>query len=524
MARAVSNAFAVSIGLILLAAISPARATVTVESATFSPASFMDGKTVRVTAVVSSDETVAARFDVALMDPDTGKWLVDYDNALFVAIEPGQNTFERDFFVNAPPGVDPGPMAHSIAFRWDEEEATLAGEGIVSLLTPVSMPLRVLMYHKVGPVAYSPWWVTTKEFEGQMRFLKHYGYTVITLDDFMAYRLGEAPLPRKPILITFDDGYENLLTEAYPILSRPDIDFTAVCFAISRRMGETNEWDEGDNDPIINHLTYDQARFLHSTGVIDFQSHTQTHKNLANIADDPERLHKQLRGSKEDIETSIGGRVVHFCYPGGNGADIPAVHEAITQAGYFFSFAYTGIEDDCANKWAIERLYFDWHASVNYDPEVSGNFVPNILEDPDVVYPIIEQPTIEALDPLTGQALTGPVQAGQRVRLRVRTFNNRNDVWVRSLLRLDNDANADNGVLYDSHTADPCEDVGMMFLDDTYQTLEWTVEAPALGEAATIHAQVDFHDDPVVLRYRRLDWTPVFEVAPADGVAAWRLY
>ena len=81
------------------------------------------------------------------------------------------------------------------------------------------MSISVLMYHHVlendGTIA-----ISQKNFEAQMKMLAKGGYTTITPDELLAYKQGKITLPKKSVLITFDDGWRNNYIYAYPILKK----------------------------------------------------------------------------------------------------------------------------------------------------------------------------------------------------------------------------------------------------------------------------------------------------------------
>src|SRR5262245_60408758 len=96
--------------------------------------------------------------------------------------------------------------------------------GEVTIRTPrktrASSPLCVLMYHKVNDTRHNSVTVPPALFDQQMGALASLGYDVVSLDDVITHYTAGAPLPRHPVLLTFDDGYEDNLRHALPILER----------------------------------------------------------------------------------------------------------------------------------------------------------------------------------------------------------------------------------------------------------------------------------------------------------------
>ncbi|MGA9427849.1 MAG: glycosyltransferase, partial [Terracidiphilus sp.] len=103
----------------------------------------------------------------------------------------------------------------------------------------------VLLYHHVGPLregTYHQLTISAKAFARQIRWLARRGYTGILPSDWLRWLRDGTGLPRKPIMITFDDGYADIAQYALPILRR--YGFGATVFIVTARTGGTNTWDE----------------------------------------------------------------------------------------------------------------------------------------------------------------------------------------------------------------------------------------------------------------------------------------
>src|SRR2546422_11280523 len=97
------------------------------------------------------------------------------------------------------------------------------------------MKLPILLYHKIDRIPpgsrYPKNYVTPEQFEAQLAFLGRHGYTSVSFADYIAYRRGERLLPRRPIILTFDDGYRSNRTIALPLLRQ--FGFTAMIFLVA---------------------------------------------------------------------------------------------------------------------------------------------------------------------------------------------------------------------------------------------------------------------------------------------------
>jgi peptidoglycan/xylan/chitin deacetylase (PgdA/CDA1 family)/glycosyltransferase involved in cell wall biosynthesis len=199
-------------------------------------------------------------------------------------------------------------------------------------LVPPNIP--VLMYHRV--VEASPAgsrhgiWVGAREFDSQLRSLKARNYTPITFRQYRAFLRDGRPLPQKPILLTFDDGYEDNYTVAFPLLQR--YGFPAVVFLVADFSRRTNFWDP--DEPSAPLLAADQIREMDRAG-IEFGSHTVSHPHLTRIG--RRQVQEELRRSKACVEELIGRPVYSLCYPYGdlNGS----VKEDLFATGYEFGVA-----------------------------------------------------------------------------------------------------------------------------------------------------------------------------------------
>lgn len=134
----------------------------------------------------------------------------------------------------------------------------------------ISMQVPILMYHHLSEDVTNSEMVSPEQFEAQIRALAEAGYTGISFDELQAYVLRGEPLPEKPVVITFDDGYRSNYTLAYPILQKYGM--KATIFAIGVSFG-TDHYK--DTDYIITpHFGADEAAEITASGLISIQSHT----------------------------------------------------------------------------------------------------------------------------------------------------------------------------------------------------------------------------------------------------------
>ena len=208
--------------------------------------------------------------------------------------------------------------------------------------------VAAILFHHVGPArpgAPPSLTVSASRFEGFLDYLVRARYTTIGLDQLGVWIDGSAPLPRRSVLLTFDDGYADLATHAFPALRRRRQ--RAVVFVPSAFVGGRNEWDgPGDND---GHrlLGVDDLRSWSQQG-IDFGAHGRTHRDLCVL--DGAELHEELVAGREELEAVLGRPVTALAYP--YGTHDAAVRSAAASSRYRLAF---GVEEGL-NRRDTDRL------------------------------------------------------------------------------------------------------------------------------------------------------------------------
>lgn len=192
------------------------------------------------------------------------------------------------------------------------------------------MNIPILMYHQtdVAPPSGTPLRglvVSPGAFFRQMLTLKCLGYKGLSMRDLEPYLRGERQ--GKVVGITLDDGYQNNLTHALPILKK--FDFSATCYAVSSMMGQQNSWDFGIGVPQKNLMTKENWLDWISAGM-DVGSHTQTHADLTKLTSSAAT--HEIENSRHELRETLGYDVRHFCYPYGRFDTTHAI--MVKEAGY----------------------------------------------------------------------------------------------------------------------------------------------------------------------------------------------
>lgn len=183
----------------------------------------------------------------------------------------------------------------------------------------------ILLYHSVGEPVDPPRWVRSDAFGEQLDWLVAEGYTPITASELDRIELDGAPGPARPIVLTFDDGYQNFYQHAFPALAARGL--RATVFLISSRVGADAE--RRYRDERAAYVVRSEVREMEAQG-IEFQSHSVSHRNLKTLSD-AEAL-SELTASREELQRFVHRPITVFAYPfGGNE---PHTHELVQAAGY----------------------------------------------------------------------------------------------------------------------------------------------------------------------------------------------
>jgi peptidoglycan/xylan/chitin deacetylase (PgdA/CDA1 family) len=187
--------------------------------------------------------------------------------------------------------------------------------------------IPILMYHQVDtePPKGSPMRglvVAPKTFARQMAALHGLGYQGKSMGDLLPYLKGDKR--GKVFGITFDDGYENNLRCALPVLAR--YGFTSTCYVVANQVGKTNAWDKERGVIQVPLMTAQELQAWVDAGQ-EVGSHTLNHANLATLTEAEQAV--EIAQSKVQLEAMVQQKagVRHFCYPYG-GLNKTAVQSA----------------------------------------------------------------------------------------------------------------------------------------------------------------------------------------------------
>ncbi|HMK37995.1 MAG TPA: polysaccharide deacetylase family protein [Bacteroidota bacterium] len=194
--------------------------------------------------------------------------------------------------------------------------------------------VRVLMYHKIVPDGTAGIQdgveLPLSLFRRHIRLLDRWGFTSITFEDYRLSLDEGLELPKRPVIITFDDGYAETYDIAFPVLK--EYGMRAVVFVLGDRTMLANDWDLPLGIPPSPLMNDSQILEMHAAG-FEIGSHSMTHPHLARLS--REEVWDQVSRSRMRLEIMLNSPVQTFAYPYGelNGL----VKSLVTEAGYRFA-------------------------------------------------------------------------------------------------------------------------------------------------------------------------------------------
>lgn len=227
------------------------------------------------------------------------------------------------------------------------------------------------MYHHLekGCKTNEPYTITLGQFERQLRFLQHKGFTTITFADLFRVLDGTDPAPPKPVIVTFDDGYSSFLELALPAIVSHKM--KATIFIVAGEVGGYNRWDMEHGVARRQLLSEEGIRAVLEAGM-EVGSHGWAHRNMRDCTE-PE-FREEIFRSKLELAIRFGFNPEVFSYP--FGAFSPIHYPLLEEAGY--RGAVSILSDQPAvtsNRFAMRRVYihaddgairFRWKLSCAY--------------------------------------------------------------------------------------------------------------------------------------------------------------
>ena len=215
--------------------------------------------------------------------------------------------------------------------------------------------IPVLMYHSISDhinPQVRQFTIPPMLFREHMEYLYYNNYTSITITELMTLNNQERQfLPEKPVVLTFDDGFTDFFTDAFPILKH--YNFVATLYIVTGFVGDTSRWLWREGDATRPLLTWDQIREVAAWG-IECGGHSHTHPQLDLLPLSTAR-HEIMR-CKELLELHLGQTIFSFAYP--YGYHSTALQRLVKKIGYTSGCAVEhemSVETD--NPFCLPRLF-----------------------------------------------------------------------------------------------------------------------------------------------------------------------
>jgi peptidoglycan/xylan/chitin deacetylase (PgdA/CDA1 family) len=231
--------------------------------------------------------------------------------------------------------VEPAEMAHSLP------GGAIAPDPTPTPVIPERARVPILMYHYVSDVPPSAGrlrrdlTVSPENFRAQLQYLADAGYHPITLTDLYLYLTQGYPLPDRPVVLTFDDGYRDAYEVVFPLLL--EYGFPGTFFVLSTPMHQES----------IDYITWAQAKEMSDAGMA-IEGHGRDHVDLCGRSND--FLVYQILGIQEAIVYHTGRLPRFFAYPSGQyDANVIAV---LKSAGY-----WGAVTTDWGKEHALETMF-----------------------------------------------------------------------------------------------------------------------------------------------------------------------
>lgn len=188
----------------------------------------------------------------------------------------------------------------------------------------------VLCYHKVVKQALTQSkfnvYITTDKLSQQLRSLKSRGFDFLTFKDIAA-----GVVVKKPVILTFDDGYEDNYLNLLPLLEQYRA--KAVIYCLGDREIDSNIWDQKLGEPKAKLMDDEQIKQCHRSGLVEIASHGLKHQHLPKLSEAEAR--QELEKSKQNLEAIIDDTIISFAYPYG---DYGKREQSLSyEAGYSFA-------------------------------------------------------------------------------------------------------------------------------------------------------------------------------------------
>ncbi|HSZ07377.1 MAG TPA: polysaccharide deacetylase family protein [Steroidobacteraceae bacterium] len=215
--------------------------------------------------------------------------------------------------------------------------------------------IPILSYHNIGrgPAGsqFKLLYVDQEKFDRQLWTIRRLGLRGVSVGEGLP-RLG-SNAKSNLVMLTFDDGYADTLTQALPLLKK--YGFTATCYLVSDAIGGHNQWDAeyvAERKPLMSQV--DVQHWLASG--MEIGAHSRSHPKLEEVDDETAR--DEIIGSREALRAAFDVSVDHFAYPFGRFTDVTAA--IVERAGYLSAVSLLpGVACATDDRYRLPRIFVD---------------------------------------------------------------------------------------------------------------------------------------------------------------------
>jgi peptidoglycan/xylan/chitin deacetylase (PgdA/CDA1 family) len=197
-----------------------------------------------------------------------------------------------------------------------------------------SQIIKVLRYHRIVDdvrlCSAQTTYVHTRTFRHQLELMDRWGFTPITFRDYDLFVSGELNLPRKPVILTFDNGYADTYHYAFPLLQ--EFGAKAVVFVVGDRKIASNTWEHNRGEPPGHLMSGQQIIEMHAEG-FEIGSCAMSHPKFSELSSDG--AWEEISRSRILLEIMLNAPVCTFSYPYGWVEE--SIKKMVADAGYTFA-------------------------------------------------------------------------------------------------------------------------------------------------------------------------------------------
>lgn len=237
--------------------------------------------------------------------------------------------------------------------------------------------IPILMYHSISEYAtpaYKAFAVPPALFADHLAYLCKYGYTALTVSQLVhTVAQGEAALPERPVVITFDDGFADFFTAALPVLRQ--YNFPATLYLTTGFIGSTSRWMQREGEGTRPIVSWDQVREIGASNV-ECGGHSHWHHQLDTLP--LTEAQDEIVRCKKLLEDHLDQEVLSFAYP--HGYHSTAIKRLVRKAGYTSACAvgYT-MSSTTTDPFALKRLRMGADISVDVLAALLVEPIPSMM-------------------------------------------------------------------------------------------------------------------------------------------------